>query len=200
MPKKRQPASVKSGLEGVNTELIENMRALVAAADKQKSTSPKQERMAKARAVHQANVAKRKAEAAEAKVQVKEGLEASPKAESGISKLGNLFKRTKEVKPTQVLKEVPGNGHKKETLAVVANAVSPFKYQGWLPQEIPAQFRYMTPHWLWRRIHWEEQAKIARVKPSGLPPALKMGAAIVVLILGIMVIFVFGIALMDQGG
>ena len=98
--------------------------------------------------------------------------------------------------------EVPGNGHKEEALAAVATALSPspFKYEGWMPAIVPAKYTYMTPGWLFACIHWEEQAKVARVKASAIGEKLKIGAAIVVLVLFVIVIFLFGVIMMDQGG
>ena len=222
MPKKKQPLvnekpnNKEPDLGILSPERIEALFGLAAEGEARPSLpqlkSAKQIKqdsiLANGRAVLQANRAKRKAAA-----QAPDKLEPlPPPAEPKgwrypiITPLLAILRGKKKPEVTvepEKEKEVPGNGHKPGDAAVAligTQAIVPFKYEGWQPQEIPAAYRHMTPHWLWRRIHWEEQAKIARVKPSGLSPGLKIGAAIVVIVLGILVIFLFGIVLMDQGG
>lgn len=227
MPRKKQPLvnekpnNKEPDLGILTSKRIEELFGLATEADEEAQPQPsmptkskrqiKKDKRDKASASMLAYWAKRKA--------MKEAVAQNPPARAEktnieaepagwrypvITPLLAILRGKKKVEvTTEPEKEVPGNGHKADgaTVALIGTqAIVPFKYEGWQPQEIPAAYRHMTPHWLWRRIHWEEQAKIARVKPSGLSPGLKIGAAIVVIVLGILVIFLFGIVLMDQGG
>jgi hypothetical protein len=228
MPKKKQPPvseklnNKESHVSSLTPERMEELFGVAVKADTEEAQAQpsmppkttkqiKKDKRAKASASMLAYWAKRKA-AEESVAQVPDKLEPAllPKVEppafysyydKAKANVLKLLRRTKGVKVEE--KEVPGNGHKPEVAtAVVVEAqvvVSPFKYEGWQPQEIPQAFGHMTPHWLWRRIHWEEQAKIARVKPTGLSPALKIGAAVVVLLLFLFVIFMFGVIIMGGG-
>lgn len=223
-PVNEKPNSKESTLGILTSERIEELFGLAAEGESQlQSSMPakskrqiKKDKSARARVIALESWAKRKA-AIQVPVQNQEkvaqavGPLPSPKAKSTgwhypiISPLlVRLRSKKPSGKPPEVaVQDVPGNGHKPEiATTIVAEtqvAVSPFKYEGWQPQEIPSNFGHMTPHWLWRRIHWEEQAKIARVKPTGLSPALKIGAAIVVLLLFLFVIFMFGVIIMGGG-
>jgi hypothetical protein len=86
-----------------------------------------------------------------------------------------------------------------DVISPAAVMASAFKYEALKLREVPMGYRDMTPNWLWRRLHWEEQTKWARVKPSGLMPALKLGAAIVILVLFVIVIFLFGTIIAGGG-
>lgn len=229
MPKKKQPPgseklnNKESALGTLTPERIEELFGLAIEAETEEAQSQpssipskskkqvKKDKRAKASASMLAYWAKRKA-TEESVARVPDKLEPAllPKVEPLASysyydkakaNVLKLLKHTKGVKVEE--KEVPGNGHKPEVATAVLVeaqvAVSPFKYEGWQPQEIPQAFGHMTPHWLWRRIHWEEQAKIARVKPTGLSPALKIGAAVAVLLLFLFVIFMFGVIIMGGG-
>lgn len=89
----------------------------------------------------------------------------------------------------QYIDQLHHNGHKEAAAVAVAPA---YLYEALKLRPVPEKYQDMTPNWLWRRLHWEEQAKFARVKASGLSPAIKLGAAIAVLILFAIVIFLFG--------
>jgi hypothetical protein len=195
MPKKKQPLvsekpnNKEPDLGILSPERIEVLFGLAAEGEAQPSLPQlksakqiKQDRMAKARAVMQANRANRKSPVPQAP----DKLEPLPPPKSEpkdwrypiITPLLAILRGKKKPEVTvepEKEKEVPGNGHKPEgaTVALIGTqAIVPFKYEGWQPQEIPAAYRHMTPHWLWRRIHWEEQAKIALVKPSGFSTGL----------------------------
>lgn len=115
------------------------------------------------------------------------------------AKLKTLDGRSREAKKLRAYLETLGNGHKQQViLQAVGTAVSEYKYEAWQPNPIPLACGKMTPNWLYRGIHWEEQAKVARVKNTGMHPILKYGTIVVVLVLAIIAIFLFGVILMDK--
>lgn len=94
--------------------------------------------------------------------------------------------------PAEVEQE-RGDGHEPEQ-AIPGPVI--FKYRQLQVAQIPDAYSAMTPKWLYRKLHWEEQAKIARVKGAGLGDKVKTGAAIAVLCLFGFVILLFGLVIM----
>lgn len=103
--------------------------------------------------------------------------------------------RTVIVEPTEPLTEVEvaGDGH--EPGEIIPEQTK-YKYCELQIAQIPDDYRQMTPKWLHRRLHWEEQAKIARVKGIGLGDKVKIGAVVAVLCLFGIVILLFGLVIM----
>jgi len=108
-------------------------------------------------------------------------------------------KKKQEAPPTQAeAEEVPTNGHKtvpegSEMVTVIPpDPPSPYRYRALKIEPIPKEYRNMTPKWLYKKLHWEEQAKIARVKGSPLGEKVKIGMAAVVLCLFGIVILMLG--------
>lgn len=95
-------------------------------------------------------------------------------------------------KPLEVEQE-QGDGHEPEK--TIPGPVV-FKYRQLQVAQIPDAYSEMTPKWLFRKLHWEEQAKIARVKGAGLGDKVKMGSVVVVLCLFGLVILLFGLVIM----
>jgi len=132
------------------------------------------------------------------------------------AKLKTLHPLCKEARAlrAQIKTLTDGNGHKPQSeLAAtkpVEIAAPDFKYEPWQPNPIPElskeiaktsilkSYAQATPKYLFRLIHWEEQAKVARVKNSGINPTIKLGAIVVVLVLAVITIFLFGVILMDK--
>lgn len=70
-------------------------------------------------------------------------------------------------------------------------------YREWLPEELPEQYAYMTPTWLYYKIHYEVAAqKVFGLKANNRNEALKLGLTVAV----IGILLVFGIVVMSYAG
>ena len=86
--------------------------------------------------------------------------------------------------------------------SVALAEISPFKYEPWMPNIIPEKedYQVMTPNWLFGLLHWEEQAKVFRLKASTTLSKLHFGAAIFAIGAGLLALFMIAMSVGKQGG
>lgn len=92
-----------------------------------------------------------------------------------------------------------GNGYLTDELPLTQSA-SGYKYKQWSLNPVPSdpQAKIMTPTYLYQCIHWEEQAKIARVKASALSQGLKIGVALVAIGASVIALFLIVAVITDK--
>lgn len=87
-----------------------------------------------------------------------------------------------------------GNGLKPVVLPEEARKPA---YREWVPEELPEEYAYMTPTWLYYKIHYEVAAqKVFGLKANNRNEALKLGLTVAV----IGILLVFGIVVMSYAG
>ena len=76
------------------------------------------------------------------------------------------------------------------TMPIVVQPESDKEYREFIPQPLPATYRYMTSKWLYSSLFWRTRVEALRARPKdSMKEKLQLGLAVAVLILFVVVIF-----------